>query len=258
MGVWDNPAGLEFDVPALKPVDIGTDKNRLGTVYAKRIEVTDPIVEEVVLPNDTYLKSVDAAGTGTVNLIKANAFDETIVSAKGFFGVYDPNLNADILEADNTGVTGANFKLSDSSPNNYATTVYAAGTAYQLTNTAAKIDFGTTDPAILFSKAGVFLLLARVNVKYNGATFAAPRDVTIKIRKTSGTPADVTGSSTTATTAIVTTVTNTFQVISLPPVLFTAAANDQIELYGSVSVVPSAGSIDVVEASIVAVRLYAT
>lgn len=49
----------------------GTEK-QLTTVGALNIESTDLLGR---LANDTYLTAVDAAGTGTVNLIKANASD---------------------------------------------------------------------------------------------------------------------------------------------------------------------------------------
>jgi len=48
-----------------------------------------------------------------------------------------------------------------------------------------------------------------------------------------------------------------FAVIELPDVVYTTSNNnDIIEVWGDVSVVPTAGSLDAVEASIIATRLY--
>lgn len=149
------------------------------------------------------------------------------------------------------------FNLLDGSDKNYTKTIAAAGTAYALTDTAAALDFGTTDPVLVIDKAGTYLISGSVNVKYNGATFAAGRTVTIKIRRTNNTAADLTGGTVVTVTGIVTTVTETFAVIALGPVVYTTTnTNDSLTIFGDVSVVPTAGSLDVIAASLTAVRLY--
>jgi hypothetical protein len=131
---------------------------------------------------------------------------------------------------------------------------YAAGTVYSFTNAQAAITFGTTQPAITIAKAGTYRLRARVNVKYNGATFAAPRTLTLKIRRTNNTPGDVTNAITAVVTAIVTTTTGTFLVVDLPDVLYsTSNTDDALTIYGGLDTAPTDGSLDAVEASIIAV-----
>lgn len=135
-------------------------------------------------------------------------------------------------------------------------TVYGAGTAYSLTATPAAVDLGTTDPVIVLNKAGKYRISARVQIRFNGATFAASRDVVTKLRRTNNTPADIANSSTTLPTGIVTTQTGLFEVFNLPEVFYeTALDDDSITLFSSVSTLPSAGSIQVVEASIFAQRV---
>ena len=135
--------------------------------------------------------------------------------------------------------------------------VYAAGTAYSLTNTAAALNFGTTDPVITIDTAGTYLIMGNVRLDLNGATFAAVRTATVKFRRTNNTAADLTGGTTASKTPIVTTLSHTMATIPLPPVIYTTAnTDDAITIFGDVSVVPSAGSLDAVEASIVAVRIY--
>jgi hypothetical protein len=134
--------------------------------------------------------------------------------------------------------------------------VYAAGTVYTLTAASAAVDFGTTDPALTINAVGTYAIRARVKVALNGATFAANRTLTLKLRRTNNTAADVSNSSTTWVVPITTTITNTLAVIDLPEVLYTTAnANDALALFADISVVPTAGTISIDEASIVAVRL---
>ena len=154
-------------------------------------------------------------------------------------------------------VTAPTYNLEDGSDKNHALSVYAAGTAYSLTATPAALDFGTTDPSLVLDKAGTYLLLARVNLKYNAATFAASRTATLKLRRTNNTAADLSNGSLTALTDIITTLTYTFGVFDLPRVLYTTTnTDDAITIFGDVSVVPTAGSLDAVAAEIVAIRLY--
>lgn len=135
-------------------------------------------------------------------------------------------------------------------------TVYAAGTVYSLTNTATLINFGTTDPSITLTRPGTYLIFARARVDYNAATFAAPQEVTIKLRRTNNTAADITSGSAGIKTAIVTTVTQSLGHVVLPPTIYsTSNSDDVIQLFGSVAAAPGAGSLDVTEAEIVVVPL---
>ena len=132
--------------------------------------------------------------------------------------------------------------------------VYASGTAYTVTATPALVDFGTTDPSITITSPGTWLIFSRARYDLNAATFAA-RTVTSLLRRTNNTASDLTNSSTSWLTGTTTTVTSTqFQLI--PPILYvTANSNDIIQLWGSVSVLPSAGTLTVTEASIVAIKI---
>lgn len=135
-------------------------------------------------------------------------------------------------------------------------TVYAAGAVYTLTAVSAAVDFGTTDPIITVNAAGTYAIRARIRVALNAATFAANQTLTVKLRRTNNTAADVANSSATWVVPIVTAQTNTLAVIILPEVLYTTAlTTDTIQLFSDISVVPSAGTISIDAASIVAVRL---
>lgn len=158
--------------------------------------------------------------------------------------VYAETIDANTIDLDSLSI-------------NYNLSVYAAGTAYSLTATAAALDFGTTDPVLTLDKAGTYLLFAKANLRYTAATFAASRAVTLKLRRTNNTAADLTNGTLTVATDIITTLTYTFGVFQLPTVIYTTTnTNDAITIFGDVAVVPSAGSLDATAAEIVAVRLY--
>ena len=99
--------------------------------------------------------------------------------------------------------------------------------------------------------------MAKVRVDYNAATFAAVRTGTLKFRRTNNTAADLTNGSNGFKTDIITTLTYTLAEITLAPIIYvTTATNDALTIFGDISVIPTAGSLDCVEACIVAVRLF--
>lgn len=139
----------------------------------------------------------------------------------------------------------------------YDVTAYGAGTAYALTDTAAAIDFGTTDPAIVVDAAGTYLIMGQVNLAYNGATVAA-ETATIKVRRTNNTAADISAVVVLDLPAA-TTLTHTYGVFVIPPFVYTTAnTDDAVTLFGNVSAALGAGTIDAtaIGTSLVAIRLY--
>jgi hypothetical protein len=98
--------------------------------------------------------------------------------------------------------------------------------------------------------------MAQLQVDYVGATFAAVRNATFNIYRTNNTPGNVPNAQQAFKTAIITTQTYTAEILSIPPVLYTTANNnDVLTLYGGIDVIPSAGSIQVIAASLMAQRI---
>lgn len=147
-----------------------------------------------------------------------------------------------------------NLQQPTASPSSLA--VYAAGTVYSLTNSAAALAFGTTSPTLVINKAGTWLISARVRLDYAGATFAAVRTATLKLRRTNNTAGDLTGATCALKTSIITTLTFSMPNAVIPTVVYTTAnTDDSISIFGSLDVVPTAGTLDAVEAEIVATKL---
>lgn len=132
----------------------------------------------------------------------------------------------------------------------------AAGTVYTLTNTSAKVDYGTTDPVIVIPAAGSWLIWANAQTNFVGATFAAPQSVSYKIRRTNNTAADVADSTRSSDLPVITTLTGLGPSVALGPILYvTANTDDALELWGALSAAPAAGSVTVSAASILAMRV---
>ncbi len=152
--------------------------------------------------------------------------------------------------------TVGQLALSDIAGAGVTESAYGAGTAYAFTNTAAAIDFGTTDPAIVIGEAGTYLLFGQVLLAYNGATVTT-ETARVTIRRTNNTPADI-GEAVVVDLPVSTLLTNSYGVVALPPVVYTTAvATDALTLFGSVSAGLGAGTINAtaVGTSLVALRI---
>lgn len=132
---------------------------------------------------------------------------------------------------------------------------YSSGSAYTLTTTPAALVFGTTSPQITLTHPGAYRITANVQIEYNAATFALNRTVTLTLRRTNNTPADLAGGSCSMMTGIVTLLTDCMMCLALPDVWYTTNNSDDVlTIFGSVSNLPTAGSLDCSDASIHAQR----
>ena len=155
----------------------------------------------------------------------------------------------------NIGTSAGLWDIAYSVPLNYLS-VYAAGTAYSLTASNAELVFGTTSPSLTINTAGTYLIQGRANLKYNAATFAAAQTATLLLERTNNTPGAIANSNTANQLRILTTTTDSAGIIMMPPVIYTTVnSNDIIQIYGYLSAIPSAGSVQAVEACILATRL---
>lgn len=138
--------------------------------------------------------------------------------------------------------------------NSFTKQVDASGTVYTLTATPALVDFGTTDPTITPAVgSAVYLVLFKARIDFVGATFAASKNVTVKVRQTHGTAADVTDLAV-YPTGIVTTLSATLGTVQGWGIYFNAV-DDVLSLFASVESLPSAGTVVIGEASVIILRI---
>jgi hypothetical protein len=126
------------------------------------------------------------------------------------------------------------------------------GTAYIVTATVAAIDCGTADPSITLPTAGTYLIIGSAEYDMQSATFAANRSIQLYIRNTSDS-ANVYNSG--AGTHVHTTASGRLTTITISEVVTITSAKT-FAMWSNVSIIPSAGSLEVPEAFIEAVRLY--
>lgn len=134
-------------------------------------------------------------------------------------------------------------------------TAFGTGTAYTVTNAAAAIVLGTTSPTITIDQPGTYVIISRARYELAGATFAASRLLTLKLNRTNNSAADLTNGTVLYNTPIVTLLTSTMTELSIMTTYTTLNTDDIVVLSTLVGTVPSAGSLTVNEASIVAYRL---
>lgn len=205
----------------------------------------------------------DLSFSGTKWMVEGQAvvFDgpatfQLVSKSDDFNGVFKFLGYALDVAAGSTISAGATVSPSGTQPPLTQLNAVAAGTAYSLTNTAALLNFGTTDPALVITTPGTWLITARARFDYVGATFAANRTVTMKLRRTNNAPADIANSAAVFPTDIITTLSYPAWDLQTPPVIYTTLnSDDALELWGDVSVVPTAGTLDAVAAQIIAIKL---
>lgn len=129
-------------------------------------------------------------------------------------------------------------------------TSYALAGAQVLTATPAQaLSISVTLPT-----SGTYILLAHIRVDFSNATTLSSQTVTAKLRRTNGTPGDLSDAIVNMATGVVTTATATMEVAPLPAIAYTATAGDIVQLYASIDAVPYVGDVIAVEASILAFR----
>lgn len=166
--------------------------------------------------------------------------------------------------AGNGGITAngginapAGFDISSAGyPINYTIIGYGTGTVYSLTNSAAKVSFGTYSPEISIDRAGTYEIYAEGRIKYNAATFAAAQTATLYIYRANNAPMAIDRGTTTVQLRILTATTDSAGYFKTPPVIYTTLnSNDNIQLFGILSASTGAGTVDVSEAILYARRI---
>jgi hypothetical protein len=169
---------------------------------------------------------------------------------------YETNVETGSAVVVGSAVTPGGFQEPAPTIPDDQVTAYGSGAEYVLTTTPANVVMGGTSPDVTLTVAGTWMIFARLRVDYNAATFAAVRTVTGVLRRTNNTAGNITNSSASFETEIITTLTYTAEVMSLPVIIYkTANVNDNIVLQASIDVLPTAGSIAISQCEIVAVRI---
>lgn len=255
--IWQNNIVRCIGAASNYPFTLSTAASTImmiGNTFEFDSAATDNTVRFLTVSNVTA--TVDIARNKFVNAAKMDTAQGVVRSsgASAVANIYTQGNEFDAAYVWATTGSGGAATVIDRTRNPLA--VHAAGTVYALTATPAALDFGTTDPAITLNVPGTYRLTATVQLDYNAATFAASRNATLKLRRTNNTAADLTSGARVVKTEIVTTTTSTLANVTLVVDYTTSNSDDAIALFGDVSAVPTAGSLDVAAASIHAIKLY--
>jgi hypothetical protein len=136
-------------------------------------------------------------------------------------------------------------------------TIHAGGTVATLPDSTALLNFGTTDPTMTITDAGTYMLQGGATLQYNAwEPDINPSTVTIKIRKTSGSPDDVAGANVNLDLAITgAAYTGPLMVVTTPTVIYNSVGGETIQLWGDRGADPVSGSIEARSAWITAIRI---
>lgn len=146
----------------------------------------------------------------------------------------------------------SSFNVLGTGPN--IVSPYGAG--YTLTATTNTITVAGSSTTVTIGAAGTYLLFGSANIIYIGATFAASQMVTMTIYRQNNTPGIVAGTPIQAKLRVTSAVTDEAEFVQVPVVVYiTANSNDVLSLHGSVSTIPSVGSLQANKASLLAVRI---
>lgn len=210
---------------------------------------TGPMLK-VVGPASTWIRWKVTENVDVSPALSTNQMSGSSVASSGWFGYgYDVTV---LPQAENFATLMPNVIITPTVTN---FTAYASGTAYTLTTTPTLLGFGTTTPSVTINQAGTYLISAGIGVKYSGATYAGAQTITLKLRRTNNTAADLTGASRVVELPVLTTFTGG-DAMTTPSVVYTATSGDIIQIFGSVSATPAAGSVLTDSAEVVAIRLY--
>ncbi len=239
-----------FNVHAGQNVGVGTNAGRDINLGIANIFIGDGAgynggTGQVSTVDNTMGIGQNVVTTVDDQIIIGNAsHDNTYL--RGILEVTAEPTNEDQLW-DDVGVV----RLSDGSTRDRFFEEYAAGTVYTLTNTAAAVVFGTTSPIISPSEPGTYRISGSVTIEYVGATFVATQDVTLTLRRTNNTPANLADGTTIYKLQIVTTLTGTAATIYWEASQYaTTNTDDSLTIFADVAATPSAGSVTISAASI--------
>lgn len=227
----DNTSDINKPVSTATQAALNAKQNQLnGTGFIKSTGTT------ISYDNSTYLTAeVDGSTTNEIELPTQTGQSGKVLSTNG---------------------TTASWVAMASSPGTNNATAYSSGTVYTLTTTSAKVDFGTTDPQITIPAAGTYLILTNLKIEYAGLTTAL-NSCSFKLRRTNNTATDLTNATTTFNVPVLTLATGTGGDVDIAAIIYTTSnSNDVIELWGNRSGGLTVGSINVGEASIVAIRIF--
>lgn len=232
---------------------------------------TDPTIfswaKSSTKPSYTYSEISGTPTLGTAASQNSTAFAtaaQGALAATALQSEVDGSVTNEIELPSQTGQSGKYLSTNGTTPSwtnvptaSTATNAgsYGAGTNYILTNTSAKVTFGTTSPSITLPSAGTYLIISNLKIQYAGLTTLL-NTCNFKLRRINNTAGDI-PNATTNFDVVATLLTGTGGDVDIPTVIYTTATSgDIIEMWANrQNGISVTGSIQVGEAGITVVKL---
>ncbi len=267
----------QFFLNVIDPLHVGHlswfHQYDFGTYYMSDIAVFDstsfrvPSLDNTETNNNTNTRLIGLSSNGTFEPYEVNALPYkpstytptlTISGNTLTAGGNSVTIPTGTTYTPGTGISISSNTIINSAPNPTITTAaYSSGTVYNITTTPAKLDFGTTDPAITLPTSGTYLIMSNVRIDYNGLTNILANTVNIKLRRTNNTASDLTNATGDFILPLVTLLTQTGGDCDVSSVIYTTSnSNDVIELWGNRTASVSVGNVQAGSAWIVAIKLF--
>lgn len=245
------------NVPGIEG-DPGTDgTNGTDGVNAYTTTIQDFVVPAIDASVSIFVEDASWMIPGQTIVIEGPATFtvDTVVSATQISGTF-LGASGDV-EAGDTISTGSGVSPSGVPVSITDQSVYASGTAATLGTSSALLDFGTTDPSLTLTGTGKWLLFVTVVLEYAAWNSNAAKAVTLKVRRTNNTAADVTNCTTTVTVPLnAGAITGTAYVVTLPVVEYTSSGSgDILQVWGTAAAPVSSGTITASACSLVAAKI---
>lgn len=183
---------------------------------------------------------ITGAGYFTVLLLASNEFTATYLNY-----TVNTNTSSNIFSGTRVVPGGTQPPAPTVLP---LTTFYSVSGSQNLTTSPAQILSST----VTLPSTQSYILFATARFGYVGATYAGNQTLTVKIRRTNNSATDISNAVSTQVMAIVTTITYGLGQIEIPVVSYSGTAGDILQIFATVSATPSAGNVQAVECSLVA------
>ena len=214
---WVTANGAAFDATTVDAVT-WSDGANASNVWTFNVSGTDPTF---TAGNNNFIFGAGSIDLGSAG-VRLSQDGDGALTFLGLGNGSDEDLTWNLDDTANevgisssTGVTKLNMgtigvdtsaaksylgplKTSDLKALHQALYVYGAGTAYNVTNSSAAVDMGTTDPVRVIDSPGTYEMRCQVVLEYTAPTVSAtPETITVKLRRTNNTAADLTNITTT-------------------------------------------------------------
>lgn len=192
-------------------------------------------------------QKVIATSPATFEVVSTPTPTSALLKFMGYSGDVSPG--ATVSSGSKVSPSGVQGPTSTSIP---AISNYKVAQSQALSNSFVQL----ASAQITLATAGTYMIFATARLDLVVATFNSNETISLKLRETANGPADLANATRGIQTGTSVAESSTLWAGPIPPITYTAAAGDVIQLFGTITTTPYSGAVNVVETSILAVRIF--